>query len=188
MRSTLTDIALRENTDKANPHWYTSKYERYFGFFRDQPITLVEIGVASGASLRMWDKYFTHPATQIHGIDIVPETEIGTVSDRVHLWIGDGTKETFGIESPNFIIDDGSHVAIDINTALNLWWPKLKSKGVYVIEDLAVQYRRDYGGGPTGSIVTNVMEGHVSALMRGGSGSDVRGIGFYDEIVFLDKA
>jgi hypothetical protein len=50
-------------------HHYFDIYTRYFERFRDHPITMLEIGVFRGGSLRMWKKYF-HPDSTIVGIDV----------------------------------------------------------------------------------------------------------------------
>jgi len=50
-------------------HHYFDIYSRYFERYRDRPITMLEIGVFRGGSLRMWKKYF-HPDSTIVGIDV----------------------------------------------------------------------------------------------------------------------
>ncbi len=47
-------------------HHYFDIYTRYFERFRDRPITMLEIGVFRGGSLRMWKEYF-HPDSTIVG-------------------------------------------------------------------------------------------------------------------------
>jgi hypothetical protein len=51
---------------------YFDIYHRHFAGFRGQPLTMIEIGVFNGGSLRMWRDYFGPQAT-IVGVDINPE-------------------------------------------------------------------------------------------------------------------
>lgn len=182
----LTEIGLETGTDKATYHGYTEHYERHLSELRDKPCLLVEIGVASGASIRMWEKWFTGEAF-IAGIDIDPNCYFDTGNPNSEIFIADGTRDTCGFHDVDVVIDDGSHTADDIMRAFNLWWPRLVSGGWYVIEDLAVQWRRDYGGRPTsGSMVTDVIGAWGNALMKGDSKNDSE-LHIYDEIVFLRK-
>jgi len=79
-------------TDKEGAHSYTAAYDGHLGRFRDQPITLLEIGIGGyadpakgGASLRMWKTYF--PQAQIFGLDI--EDKSGLAKERITILRGD---------------------------------------------------------------------------------------------------
>src|ERR1700722_18692475 len=66
---TLDELGIRRITDKSSlDHDYLDKYERLFAPFRDAPITVLEIGVFDGGSLRLWEDYF--PRATIVGINI----------------------------------------------------------------------------------------------------------------------
>jgi RHS repeat-associated protein len=68
---TLDEIGLKFGTDKSSIyHNYLPFYERY----RNEPMKLLEIGVAGGASLAMWTEYF--PNSAIVGADIDPEVSV----------------------------------------------------------------------------------------------------------------
>ena len=57
MRATLDEIGLKYGTDKSSSHHhYLPFYETFMAPLRDAPITLLEIGVYQGASLRTWRK------------------------------------------------------------------------------------------------------------------------------------
>lgn len=67
---TLDELALKYGTDKSSrDHGYTRHYEHIMNPFRGRSILLVEIGVASGASLLMWREYLGIQA-RIVGVDI----------------------------------------------------------------------------------------------------------------------
>lgn len=65
----LRKLAKKHGTDKS-VHGYCPHYERRFAGWRHKPITLLEIGVDAGASMRMWRDYF--PNAKITGVDINP--------------------------------------------------------------------------------------------------------------------
>src|SRR5437588_12397337 len=68
MHMTLNDPGILHGTDKTSlSNDYLRHYEEIFAPFRDRAITLCEIGIAQGASLKVWGEYF--PKAQILGID-----------------------------------------------------------------------------------------------------------------------
>ena len=82
---TLDELALLYGTDKSSlDHNYTETYDRLFHSLRNAQITLLEIGVSSGASLKMWLDYF--PLAHIVGFDI--EEVLEFESDRMHIFKG----------------------------------------------------------------------------------------------------
>ena len=63
---------LEKNPDGRLVHrWrhYFDIYHRHFSRFRGETITMIEIGIFNGGSLRMWKNYFGPNAT-IVGVDI----------------------------------------------------------------------------------------------------------------------
>ena len=46
--------------DKGTVHSYIPEYERLFKPYRDKKINILEIGIAYGESLELWDKYFNN--------------------------------------------------------------------------------------------------------------------------------
>ena len=68
---TLNDLAVRYNTDKRiGIHSYVKWYEALFAPRRWQQLNMLEIGVQTGASIKMWADYF--PNARLVGIDIDP--------------------------------------------------------------------------------------------------------------------
>ena len=151
MRS-LTEIANSKTSPTTGPidkgtihngcHSYTYFYDRLFTPLRDKPLLILEIGVCGGGSLKMWYEYF--PNATIIGLDINDESELS--NDRTYVYQLDQSDDK---ELENFvaqcklnnyefdiIIDDGSHHMRDQQVTLGYLFPLLKSKGIYVIEDL----------------------------------------------------
>jgi hypothetical protein len=135
----LDEFGILQGTDKCSlSHGYLDHYERILGKWRHEPITLIEIGVFGGASLRMWGEYFDHAT--IVGIDIQPdcvrhaqgrcEVEIGS-QDDVAFMDGLGRRRR-----PDIVIDDGSHINDHIILTFRTMFPHLQPGGVYIVEDL----------------------------------------------------
>jgi hypothetical protein len=145
----LTELAQRYGSDKWGLHRYTPHYEDHFRHHRDKAVSLLEIGIgghdrpdAGGASMRMWRQYF--PRGQIYGIDVFDKSAL----DGSRLWtfrghqgdesfLGKVLEETGPLD---VIIDDGSHINRDVLTSFHYLFPRLRTGGVYVIEDLQTAY------------------------------------------------
>ena len=135
----LTSLGIEYDTDKATKHGFTHIYERMFGVKRFEPVRLLEIGIKTGASLRMWEAYF--PRGTVFGMDLNPKQEKD--SDRIHTFVGNQEKradlqaciEWIG-EPLDIIIDDGGHTMLQQQVTLATLFPSLKPGGIYVVEDL----------------------------------------------------
>ena len=138
----LTRIGIDAGTDKAYYHTFTRFYEPYFAPLRNKPITILEIGINEGASLRMMQTYFPH--AQIHAIDMNPMS-IRTYGDRIHTYLCSQTdtaklKALFGNMSFDIVIDDGSHMTSHQQISLGFLFPFLKPEGIYVCEDIHTSF------------------------------------------------
>jgi hypothetical protein len=151
-RPDLPEIGRCHGTDKIdelhsfNGLSYLDIYERYFVALRDMEISVLEIGVHNGASLRTWKSYFRHG--KIFGIDIDPRckdmeedhirVEIGSQDDAAFL------RNCFGPDAKfDIVIDDGSHVnSFTMASFEYLFNNRLNSRGIYIIEDLACSYHK----------------------------------------------
>lgn len=140
---TLDEIGRAYGTDKSSlDHGYLVIYEQYLRHLRDKPINLLEIGVACGASLKMWARFM--PSALITGVDVRLEcADLCGDYPKIGIKIADATKTSiFG--SWDIIIDDGSHVSADIVDAFKLHWQMLKPGGYYIVEDMRCTSRPEY--------------------------------------------
>jgi trans-aconitate methyltransferase len=139
----LTEIADFFGSDKgALKHNYTPHYERLLGHLRQEPVNLLEIGVACGASLKMWSRFF--PYAKIKGVDIRPECQaLCGGYPNVEIYIADATKEAVPGQY-DVVIDDGSHLPGHIVKSFKLYWPLVRSKGFYFVEDLRCTHNPSY--------------------------------------------
>ena len=128
------DTSPDAHGDKGTAHSYIEHYyEDAFKPYRNKNITLLEIGIAQGQSLRMWREYFTN--ARIIGYDI---RDNGVQCPGCELVYKDATNSnSFNeINELDIIIDDGSHQFDHQLKSLIFLFDKLKSGGLYVIEDV----------------------------------------------------
>jgi cephalosporin hydroxylase len=131
----LQELGLKYATTKATMQGFCDLYEKFIG---DKPVAcLIEIGIAHGASLRMWADYFTEAS--IIGIDnnLIYQVNEG----RIKSYIADQGKVSTIVDlvfkhDPDIFIDDGSHIwSHQINTHKAIF-PLLKPGAIYILEDL----------------------------------------------------
>jgi len=173
----LNEIGLKYQTDKSTiTHCYLDTYEKYFYLWKDKEFTMIEIGVAAGNSIKMWREYFNNG--KIYGIDNDPNCAgtgifIGNQNDN-------GFLDTVLAETgtPDIIIDDGSHYAPYTISTFRHLFRKVKSGGLYVIEDTHCFYDPTYGlAPPYGSGMSEVFKffssltSHVDVHGRGMCGN-----------------
>lgn len=161
----LNELGRRFGTDKSSfgkqggaaggGHDYLRRYEQFLEPRRANVRRVLEVGVQRGASLRMWEAYFTE--AKVYGLDIA-ESALLVTGERIEVRLLDQSDrvsldEFATSEGPfDVIIEDGSHFwehqIIGIQTLL----PHVTSGGVYIVEDLHTSYSREFGtkGAPTG--------------------------------------
>lgn len=153
-KPTLFEVFTRHQ-GKVSDKWqlYLREYERLFNPYRDQPISLLEIGIQNGGSLDIWASYFA-PGSTLIGCDINPDCA-ALVYDNPHISfiLGDANEPDVVRQvlqrSPVFdlIIDDGSHTSPDIVKTFTLYFQHLAEGGLFVAEDLHCSYWEQYQGG-----------------------------------------
>ncbi|NJL73835.1 MAG: class I SAM-dependent methyltransferase [Saprospiraceae bacterium] len=130
---------------------YFDVYDRHFSRFRGQPITIMEIGVAQGGSLRMWKHYFGDQA-KIYGVDLNPNCK-QFEEENVQIIIGSQSDRNFlrqlkkEVPKLDILIDDGGHTMIQQIVTFEELFDHVKEDGVYLCEDLHTSYELRFGGG-----------------------------------------
>jgi hypothetical protein len=144
------------------PHTYSTVYHNLFDHCKENINLVFECGIGTndinirsnmtasskpGASLRVWKNYF--PKAQIYGADI--DDKILFQEERIFTFQVDQLnslsieKMWSNINKSNFdlIVDDGLHTSeAGFNLFLNSF-EKLRSGGIYIIEDVHYSYLRD---------------------------------------------
>lgn len=193
-------IGISEGTDKHSlQHDYLRHYERMFEPFRDAEIDIIEIGVAQGASLRTWRRFFSR--ARIVGIDIHPDCRRHADESRgVIVEIGSQDDPGFlmrlcQLYRPSIIIDDGSHLANHIQFSFERLFPALLPGGCYVFEDFLFHFGQS-AADFTGSATTRLPEylaGLAFGLLgesldQGASGLEMYFNGWIDRIEIIGRA
>lgn len=135
LNKSLDKIGVNQQTDKSSlRHHYLSVYELLFDGFRDN-ISIMEIGVQFGNSLRTWHEYF--PSAYILGIDSIDNKvqEIG-----FHVLIGDAysgeVMKQLQQQLFHILIDDGSHEPAHQQFFVTNYCHLLTGNGILIVEDI----------------------------------------------------
>lgn len=148
-------------TDKESQHYYVSSfYDEAFLPYKEKEVNVLEIGINTGGSLLLWRDYFING--KIFGVDLInciqrpydfsfgdyPYEYVDTVNFKnIKMFFEDAYSEVFlsKIPSMDIIIDDGPHSFESQIKCLNMFLPKLKTNGLFVIEDIAdLNYIKDF--------------------------------------------
>jgi hypothetical protein len=139
----LDKIGLNWKPSKIQ-HNYLEAMDHQFTPIREKAKKVLEIGVQTTSSVKMWEEYF--PNAIIYGLDIDPMCK-KFEEGRIKIVIGDQSDEKILSQLPDdldVIIDDGSHIEDHVIKSLNyLYKNKLKIGGVYVIEDMLLSQHKN---------------------------------------------
>jgi hypothetical protein len=201
----LTDI---ERIFFCEPHrvcqkWmnYFPAYERHLARFRNTRFRLVEFGVSQGGSLDLWERYFG-PGAELIGVDIDPACRrFERANLRIHV-CDQGDPEAMRrlaerIGEVDVVIDDGGHTMQQQTTTFELFYPRVRDRGVFICEDVHTSYQEQFGGGlrRSGTFI-ELMKRRVDDLNAWHAGGrppvsrftrTTHSISFYESMVVLEK-
>ena len=126
--------------DSDTCHEYTPVYYDLLNDKRFDIKKVLEIGVNTGSSLRMWEEYF--PNAEIIGFDCNQQCLFN--EGRIKCVLGDqGSPASLVAGVSRFapfdlIVDDGSHELGHQITSMVTLLPLLCDTGIYVVEDLTI--------------------------------------------------
>jgi cyclopropane fatty-acyl-phospholipid synthase-like methyltransferase len=135
---TLIDSTL---TDKDTLHSYLETYENLFKEKRYTSKAIMEIGIAEGGSIKLWNDYFIN--ARIFGLDIMSMKN--SVNDikynypRINLSLN---TDAYNIDVNVFknkfdiIIEDGDHLLSNQIKFLKNYLSLLEEDGIMIIEDI----------------------------------------------------
>jgi hypothetical protein len=148
-------LAKASGSDKYYLHHYEHYYSKWLEPYRAIPnLTMAEIGVFSGHSLKLWSDFFLFPKVILGvaydpGDTHAPEMpKIPNAHSSVRVVFGDQsatqTMKTICNHGPfSIIIDDGSHVPWHQMFSLYSLWPCILPGGIYIVEDTETSYWDD---------------------------------------------
>jgi hypothetical protein len=163
--------AFFEANTEGNGIWkfehYFDIYDRHFRKFVGKEVHIVEVGIYSGGSLRMWKDYFGEQC-KVYGVDIVNECK-NYENDHTRIFIGDQESRSFWksfrdkVPCVDILVDDGGHLTEQQIVTLEEVLPHLSPGGVYLCEDVSGERNKlvAYMGG-----LQNAMN-HINALEPG---------------------
>jgi hypothetical protein len=171
MGETLVEIGRRicANADAtAKPLKIYAIYDRYFGDFSDRAISLLELGVHTGESLKVWASYF--PRGTIIGVDILENRADfsdypNIIFERADQTNSDRLKEIYLTHAANgldIVVDDASHVGVNSAASYATLFPYLNPGGLYIIEDWGTGYFDDWpDGGHFQKFYSEAVDGQI---------------------------
>ena len=133
-------------TDKGHPKSYIDEfYENFLKNYKNTKNIIVEIGVRSGASLKLWSEYFSKDS-KIYGLDnlvdknqhAVPVNENWINEKNIEYIIGDAYTEEIAnkFDEITILIDDGPHSIESHIKLIELYSSKMQKGGAIIIEDV----------------------------------------------------
>jgi len=163
-KSTLCEIGKKYDTDKSSQrnnvtdhrhcHPYTLFYDGLFSYYKNTPIEVAELGILDGASLRMWQQYFTN--ANIYGFEyhdtLIKNFKKKFNNDRITLANinvnnVDSIKKAFSDMNVMYdiIIEDTTHQFEDQIRVIENTYQYLKPGGILIVEDIFKSYNEtDY--------------------------------------------
>lgn len=186
---TLQQLLQQQNfgTDKNSVHSYIDHfYDREFAPYQSQPITLIEIGVNYGESLRLWAEYFTNahiigiektPLIQTHYGPIINLSTCLSTYSNVQLVYENAYTMNVVHQLPqcDIFIDDGSHDIMDQMWAAQHFSLKVKPGGLFIIEDVSIPEYLD--------VLTTATPAHLRPYIEHADLRDIKNR--YDDILFV---
>ncbi len=148
----LTELGTKHKTDKVGVHTFNGKnfldiYETHFLPLKNNNVTILEMGILNGSSLRVWEDFFVNG--KIIGLDIEPNKKIyETEKTKVYIGSQNDISVINQIKKDypgglDIIIDDASHLNSLTIDSFNLLFEFLNYDGYYVIEDTHCTYGSD---------------------------------------------
>lgn len=174
---------------------YFELYHRHLAKFVGKSASLVEVGVYSGGSMAMWQKYLG-PGCHIHGVDIQPDCKVYE-SQHVTIHIGDQGDRQFWrnfrsrVAPVDILVDDGGHKPDQQMVTLEEMLPHLRPGGVFICEDVH-GINNEFTAYAT-SLVDRLnafapeFDQHVLRSKATPFQSDVHSVHFYPYVVVIEK-
>lgn len=140
--STVRNAGPHCSCDKGDLHSYIDVYDDIFAPYRTKPgVSVLEIGVHNGGSLRMWQEYFK--SSRVEGIDLPGSTAILPFMQEGSCQVSllnaieqDKVNAAFNGKSFDVIIEDAGHMPEDQLVIYHNFKKFLNPGGIYVIEDI----------------------------------------------------
>ena len=148
--SELHQLGKQFYTDKTdirhNGKSYLDFYEPYFKPIRDDNLSILELGVKDGGSLKLWQAYF--PNAHILGVDVDPDRakhSEGRIDVVICSQDNQPVLDVIASKYGGFdiILDDASHLNALTIRSFEILSKHLRKGGIYIFEDMLCSYAGD---------------------------------------------
>ena len=141
----LEKLADNSRTDKNTTHSYLPLYDKLLKSKKDTAKNVLEVGIFSGGSIKLWHDYFTNAT--VYGLDISPIYKIWDGiknNERIILHAYTNAYDTTffnknflnkGIKC-DFMLDDGPHSLESMIQFIKLYSQIMTDDGILIIEDV----------------------------------------------------
>ena len=141
----LQELVDDSKTDKNTTHSYLPLYQELLINKKETAKNVLEVGVGSGGSLKLWNDFFTNAT--IYGIDIScmdPKWDFIQNYERIVLYTSQDAyneevfKSIFLEKNIKFdlLLDDGPHTIESMIQFIKLYSQLMKDDGIFIIEDI----------------------------------------------------
>jgi cephalosporin hydroxylase len=151
----LTEIAqqLQTGDEISKPVEYFERYEPYFMPLQAKPVSVLELGVYKGVSLKVFASFFKEGL--VVGVDIHDQPIDFSGFCNIVFEHGDqrntaqlaAISERHAPSGWDIVIDDASHYGGWSLLSFQALFPRLKNGGLYIVEDWATGYYDDWPDG-----------------------------------------
>lgn len=141
----LEEIVDNLRTDKNTIHSYLPLYQRLLFSKKETAKNILEVGIQSGGSIKLWSDFFTN--ANIYGIDIMHHDDIWEgIKNKNNIILytcANAYNEDFFTETflnrnikCDFMLDDGPHTLYSMKQFIKLYSQIMTDDGILVIEDV----------------------------------------------------
>jgi hypothetical protein len=152
---TLADISDQIGYPHAStkPRRFYELYDQYFADLVHRPVTLLELGVYTGESVKVFASFFTKG--RVIGVDIEDRgvdlsgypNAVFALGDQRSAEQLDAICATYAPAGLDIVIDDAAHFGAWSLRSYEILMPHVNSGGLYVVEDWATGYWDDWVDG-----------------------------------------
>ena len=130
-------------TDKNTTHSYLDLYESLLSGKKDTAKNVLEVGINTGGSIKLWRDYFT--TATVYGIDISKRDKvIKDILDDPRVILYNSTngydpvfvRDVLGAHKFDFMLDDGPHTLQSMIDFITLYSPLMTEDGILIVEDV----------------------------------------------------
>lgn len=139
----LKQLIDNTKTDKDTGHSYVDVYDCLFYRKKLVAKNVLEVGIALGGSIKLWNDYFEN--ANVYGLDINELVHIPDFlkdKERIKILAGinayddEFIKNNLSDKKFDVVLDDGPHTLESMKDFINKYLPLLTDNGILVIEDI----------------------------------------------------